>query len=209
MDDENSDKNPPGNFELNSSNQEDLHIALRKGVRSCTKHSLSNFISYNNVTPSFRAFISQVSSVVIPNNVHEVLKVPEWREAIFEEMKALEKNATWEKVDLPQGKVVVGCQWVFTVKYNSYGSLERYKARLVAKDFTQTYEIDYSETFSPVAKLNIVRVLLSIAAILDWSLNQLDVKNAFLNSDLEEEVWMEPPPGFTEKFGSKVRRLKR
>lgn len=128
LDHENSDKNPPSNFELNSSNKNDLPIALRKGVRSCTKHPLSNFISYKNVTPSFRAFISQVSRVVIPNNVQEALKVPEWREAIFEEMRALEKNATWEKVDLPQRKGVVGCKWVFTVKYNSDGSLERYKA---------------------------------------------------------------------------------
>ena len=82
--------------------------------------------------------------MVIPNNVQEALKVPEWREAIFEEMRALEKNATWEKVDLPQGKGVVGCKWVFTVKYNSDGSSQRYKARLVAKGYTQTYGIDYS-----------------------------------------------------------------
>lgn len=128
MDHENSNKNPRGNFELNSSNQKDIPIALRKCVRSCIKHPLSNFISYKNVTPSFRAFISQVSRVVIPNNVQEALKVPEWREATFEEMRALEKNATWEKVDLPQRKGVVGCKWVFTVKYNSDGSLERYKA---------------------------------------------------------------------------------
>ncbi|KAL9434213.1 hypothetical protein AB3S75_015674 [Citrus x aurantiifolia] len=128
---------------------------------------------------------------------------------MLEEMRALEKNATWEKVDLPDGKTTVGCKWVFTVKYNSDGSLERYKARLVAKGFTQTYGVDYSETFSPVAKLNTVRVLLSIAANLDWPLNQLDVKNAFLNGDLEEEVYMEPPPGFNEKFGSKVCKLKR
>ena len=97
---------------------------------------------------------------------------------------------------LPEGTSTVGCKWVFTVKYNLVGSLERYKARLVAKGFNQTYDIDYSETFASIAKLNTVRVLLSIASNLDWPLQQLDVKNAFLNGDLEEEVYMDSPPGF-------------
>ena len=148
--------NLPGNSVSNSSSQLDLPIALRKGVRSCTKYPLSNFVSYKNVSSPYLSFISQVSSVVIPNNVQEALNVPEWKEAIFEEVRALEKNATWEKVDLPHGKTIVGCKWVFTVKYNSDGSLERYKARLVAKGFTQTYGVDYSETFSPVAKLSTI-----------------------------------------------------
>ncbi|CAM8951545.1 unnamed protein product [Rhodiola kirilowii] len=198
-----------GNFESNHSSKLDLPIALRKGTRSCTKYPLSNFVSYKSISPSYRAFVSQMSSVVIPNSVEEALNAPEWKEAILEEIKALEKNATWEKVDLPKGKSIVGSKWIFTLKYNSDGSLERYKARLVAKGYTQTYGVDYSETFSPVAKLNTVRVLLSIAANLDWPLNQLDVKNAFLNGDLEEEVYMEPPPGFIEKFGNKVCKLKR
>ena len=146
-------------------------LLLEKGIRSCTKHPLSNFISYKNISSSYCAFISKVSSVVIPKSVYEALNVPEWKEAMLEEMRALEKNATWEKVDLPDGKTTVGCKWVFTVKYNSDGSLERYKARLVAKGLTQTYRVDYFETFSPVTKLNTVRVLLSIAANLDWPMN--------------------------------------
>ena len=124
-------------------------------------------------------------------------------------MNALEKNHTWKVVNLPKGKSTVGYKWVFTVKYNSDGSLKRYKALLVAKEFTQTYGIDYSETFAPVAKLNIGRVLLSIATNLNWPLQQLDVKNAFLNGDLKEEAYMDPPPGFSEKFRSNVCKLQK
>lgn len=187
----------------------DLPIALRKGVRSCTKHPMTNYVSYEKLSPTFLTFTSQLSSVEIPKNVQEALQVPEWRKAIEEEMYALEKNQTWEVTNLPQGKRTVGCKWVFTIKYNSDGTLERYKARLVAKGFTQTYGIDYLETFAPVAKLNTVRVLLSIAVNLDWPLQQLDVKNAFLNGDLEEEVYMESPPGFEGKFQSRVCKLRK
>ena len=84
------------------------------------------------------------------------------REQFFEEMNALEKNRTWEMVDLPRGKTTIGCKWLFTVKFKVDGSLEQYEARLVAKGFTQTYGIDYAETFALVAKLNAVRVLLSM-----------------------------------------------
>src|SRR2546427_10655014 len=106
------------------------------------------------------------------------------------EMKALEKNGTWEKCRIPKGKRPVGCKWVFTVKHRADGTIERYKARLVAKGYTQTYGVDYSETFSPVAKIDTIRVLFSVAANCDWPLHQFDVKNAFFHGDLEEEVYM-------------------
>ena len=100
---------------------------------------------------------------------------------------------------LPRGKKPVDCKWVFTVKYKANGTVEWYKACLVVKGFTQTYNIDYTETFAPVAKLNTIRVLLSLATNLDWPLHQFDIKNAFLNGELEEEVFMTLHQGFVKR----------
>ena len=93
---------------------------------------------------------------------------------------------------------------MFSIKYKANGSVDRYKARLMEKGFTQTHDIDHLETFSLVAKLNTIRVLLSLAANLDWPLHQLNVKNAFLHGDLEEEVYMDIPPGYGTSFETKI-----
>ena len=98
---------------------------------------------------------------------------------------------------------------MFTKKYKADDSLERYKARLVAKGYTQTYGVDYQETFTPVEKMNTVRAILALAVQFDWDLIQFDVKNAFLHGELEEEMYMDIPPGFDTKLKGKVCRLKK
>ena len=103
---------------------------------------------------------------------------------------------------------MVGCKWIYKIKTRFDGSIERYKARLVAKGFTQEYGIDYKETFAPVACISSVRVLLAIAAASKWDIFQMDVKNVFLDGDLSEEVYMQPPLGlFVES--NKVCHLRR
>ena len=164
-------------------------------LNSKSKHPINNYVSYHRLSKESMAFVNQLSIVSIPNNVQEALKDPRRRETMNEEMKALQKNSTWKVVDLPEGKIPVGCRWVFTIKYKVDGTIKRCKARLVAKGYTQTYGIDYMEIFAPVAKINIVRILLSLAVNLDWPLHQFDVKNAFLHGNPQEEVYMELPPG--------------
>lgn len=184
-------------------------IALRKGKRKCTtQHPIARYVSYRKLAPHMKTFVANVEKDIIPKTFDEAICDPKWKEAIEEELRALHKNGTWKITSLPKGKSVVSSKWVFTIKYNSDGSINKYKARLVARGFTQTYGIDYQETFAPVAKFNTIRVLLSIAANLDWPLHQMDVKNAFLNGDLEEEVYMEVPLGLRSSDNSdKVCRL--
>ena len=109
---------------------------------------------------------------------------------MIEEMDGLNDNGTWDKVQLPVGKKVIGCRRVFAVKVNPDGSVARLKACLIAKGYTKTYEEDYSDTFYPVAKMNYVRLFISLVATHSWDLHQLEIKNVFLHDDLQEEVYM-------------------
>ncbi|KAE8702627.1 putative pterin-4-alpha-carbinolamine dehydratase-like [Hibiscus syriacus] len=180
---------------LGLSNTDDLPIAKRKEVRQCTKYPIQKYVAYDNLMPSFRAFIACIDKEEIPTIIEAALKDPKWNRAV------VENNDTWIVTDLPHGKKSVGSKWVFTIKYNYDGSIQLYKAKHVAKGFAKTYCIDCKETFAPVAKPNTVRVLLSLTVNRDWSHHQLDIKNAFLNDKLEEEVYMKMPPRMQSKLG--------
>lgn len=125
------------------------------------------------------------------------------------EIDALEINKTWTLEDLPKGKKVIGCKWVYTVKYKSDGTVERYKARLVALGNRQIEGEDYGETFAPVAKMGTVRMFLRTAAGKGWDVHQMDVHNTFLHGDLKEEVYMKLPLGFNSTDSTKVCRLQK
>jgi hypothetical protein len=164
--------------------------------------------------PSKKGFIAQVSSPDSeqsePISHTEAMKSSQWQLAMSEEYDALLKNGTWTLVPSRPGINLVDCKWIFKIKQHADGSVERYKARLVAKGFSQRYGLDYVETFSPVIKPTIVRLVLSIAVSKGWSIRQADVKNAFLNGELQETVYMKQPPGFiSTKFPQHVCKLQK
>jgi hypothetical protein len=139
-----------------------------------------------------------------PQNIEEALTCEnskEWECAMQEEYDSLMTNNTWTLVPLPSGRKPVSCKWVFKIKQGANGEVECYKARLVARGFTQTYKVDYNETFAPVAKFTSIRCILALAALEDMEIHQMDVKTAFLNGELEKEIYMEQPQGFVHKGG--------
>ncbi|GAB2269615.1 hypothetical protein Dimus_038779 [Dionaea muscipula] len=155
------------------------------------------------------SMISTLSSTSVPVSYSQAVTHDCWRQAMKEELDALQTNETWELVPCPSLVRPIGCKWVFSIKLKSDGTLDRYKARLVALGNCQEYGIDYAETFAPVAKMTTVRTLLAIAASQSWPLYQMDVKNAFLHGDLKETVYMKPPPGLSLPSSPLICRLKR
>ena len=127
-----------------------------------------------------------------------------------EEMDSIEKNDTWDLVDLPNDKNLIGVKWAYKTKVNEKGEIDRFKARLVAKGFSQQPGIDFGETFSPVARLDTVRAVIATTAQNKWKVYQMDVKSAFLNGILEEEIYVQQPLGYEfEGKEDKVYRLKK
>ncbi|KAK2354629.1 putative mitochondrial protein [Trifolium repens] len=173
------------------------------------KFPISSFISYDHVSSAHKHFALAISTLTEPSTYEEAMCNEHWRNAINTELTALLKNHTWDLVKLPNHKKAVGCKWVFKLKLHADGTIERHKARLVAKGFTQTAGIDYTDTFSPVVKMTTVRMFMAIAASQHWPLFQLDVNTAFLHGDLNEEVYMKPPPGLALPHPDLVCKLQR
>jgi len=167
---------------------------------------MANYVSCEIFSPSHQHFLAAISMVDPPQTYNQAIREKEWRNAVSFEVDALEDQGTWDITKLPQGVKGIGSKWVFRIKYNSDGTVERYKARLVALGNHQKEDIDFTETFAPVVS---VRLLLDVATAKDWKLHPMDVHNAFLHGDLKEDINMKPPPGFKTTDPSLVCKLKK
>lgn len=132
----------------------------------------------------------------------EAVKHDNWRIAMDMEMKAIERNNTWELTDLPSGAKKIGVKWVYKTKLKENGEVDKFKARLVAKGYVQQQGVDYTEVYAPVARMDTVRMIVALAARKGYTLYQLDVKSAFLHGELNEEVYVEQPKGYELKDNS-------
>jgi hypothetical protein len=153
--------------------------------------------------------LAQVSETHDLETFTEASIHPDWDTTMNEEYRYLMENNTWDLVPLPKGRKLVRCKWVYITKYALNGSVERHKAQLVSKGFSQVEGIDYNETFAPVAKMNSICLVLSLATSHKWEVHQMDVKSTFLHEDLQEEIYMEQPPGYVHNDSSLVCLLKK
>ena len=160
-----------------------------------------------NFGPDFISFIT----IGEPQTYKEAVASPEaplWKEAINSEVESILQNHTWELVDLPPGNKLIGYKWIFKRKFKTDGSIDKYKARLVAKGYRQNEGLDYFDTYSPVSRITSIRMLIAIASLYSMEIHQMDVKTAFLNGELDEEIYMEQPEGFVvEGKETKVCKL--
>jgi hypothetical protein len=119
-----------------------------------------------------------------------------WKKAVQNEMDYILTNGIWEICDCPVGCKLVGCKWIFKKKLKPYGTIDKYKARLVVKGFTQKEGEDFFDTYSPLTRLTTIHVLVTLVASLGLLIHQMDVKTSFLNGELDEEIYMQQPNGF-------------
>ncbi|KAB2626386.1 retrovirus-related Pol polyprotein from transposon TNT 1-94 [Pyrus ussuriensis x Pyrus communis] len=179
---------------------------------SCTSESAQIPETYDHSPLKWRNLndvLAQCNSCILePERYTDATQDKSWLKAMEDELAMIEKNGTWKLVDRPTEKPVIGVKWVYKTKLNLDGSVLKNKARLVAKGYAQKPGLDYNETYAPVARLDTIRTLVALAAHKSWKLYQLDVKSAFLNGVLEEEVYVDQPEGYVVKGKEdKVYRL--
>ena len=170
--------------------QEHQHRYPRRERTAPVRYGIDEFVDI--------AFLDEVQ-LEEPETIEKALKDKYWKEAADSKYQSLIDNETWKLVKLPAGRKPIGCKWIFKIKHTSDGKVERYKARLVAKGYTQKPREDYDETYSPVIRYSSIRTLLAFAVQNGMIIHQMDVVTAFLNGTINEEIYMEQPPGYIKK----------
>ena len=170
-------------------------------------YPITNYVSYSQLAPQHQAYALSISHAIEPSTFHHASQDSRWLAAMQTEIEALNVNNTWEFVELPSDAIAIGNKWVYKIRRHVDGSIERFKARLMAQGYTQTEGLDYFETFSPFSKMSTIRVILALASIHGWHLHQLDVNNAFLHGDLHKVVYMKVPQGVTSPKPGQVCKL--
>ncbi|GJU09437.1 retrotransposon protein, putative, ty1-copia subclass [Tanacetum coccineum] len=173
-------------------------------------HRTSSRVSKPSQDPQFYYGFHIEDDKISDSTLIDLNEPANYKEAIKSEIQSMYDNQVWNLVDTTPGLKIVGCKWIFKKKTDMDGKVHTYKARLVAKGYTQTHGIDYEETFSPVAKIKSIRIMLAIAAFHDYEIWQMDVKTAFLNGKLTEDVFMAQPEGFENaKYSKECASFKR
>jgi len=167
-----------------------------------------------NMTSAERVYATSSEPSIAPDNPRTLCEAreppdwPDWETAIQAELDQLQKMGTWELVDPLQGCTPITNKWVLTKKYNKDGNLQKYKARLVAHGYSQQTGMDYNDTFSSVVRLEMIQTLLALAVAEDWEIQQMDVKGAYLNGMIKEQIYMKQPEGYDDGTGRACHLIK-
>lgn len=189
----------------NDEEEEELEFFTASSNANSEASSLSmTLIPRNNISYAESSDENEETaclSVIEPtsyNNAQQSNEKDEWKKAMDEEMEALKSNEVWKLVELPKGRTAISCKWIYRIKKDANGKITRYKARLVANGFSQIYGIDFTETYAPVVSMKTLRSMISYSATENLLMHQMDVKTAFLNGELNEEVYMKQPKGYSD-----------
>ncbi|GJT70042.1 retrovirus-related pol polyprotein from transposon TNT 1-94 [Tanacetum coccineum] len=197
--DEFQEDDPSRQYQVDSDDRwsRDQHIELVNIIGDPGKVMLTRSMAAKlTVASASECLFTDFLSEIEPKKASEALKHPGWIDAMQEELNQFYRNKVWTLVPLPYGKIVIDSKWVFRNKKDEHGTTTKNKARLVAQGYSQEEGIDYDETFAPVAMMEAIRIFLAFATYMNFKVYQMDVKSAFLNGKLKEEVYVKQPPGF-------------
>ena len=191
------ERNEPSGERSESSEDRTVPVAAAQPPRL---HQMTTRLQHGIRKPNPRyALLTRTNIPPIPKTIAAALKDPGWTNSMQEEMDAQNQNETMSLVPRLPGMHVLGCRWIHTVKLKADGTPDKLKSRLVARGYEQEEGVDFVDTYSPVVRTSTIRVVLNVNVSKNWKVRQFDVKNAFLHGELQEEVFIEQPPGFEDK----------